>query len=258
MKMIKIVTLSLLSMFFNCSFAVAAWSTLGHNFNGGIKFEGNVTNNRNPWQWKIMEKVMVPALNGNERREGKFLHVPISQVTILSGKTSVTSPAGRQGLTPVVRLGKTSNDNRVQWTAPGIATVTLPVYGEEHEERGIFTFKIRAVALMKHVIDGKEEYFNLYNDTAGNGLPDSKNVIERSQASGFLREIFKSEPLKWLDNDILISEVKRISAFSDKAFRQINGAYGAQIVPNSGELTFSTHTVPAKWRVTLPISIEYQ
>lgn len=256
--MIKIVALSLLNTLLCSSFAVAAWSTPGYDFNSGIKFEGNVTNNRNPWEWKIMGKVFVPALNENARSKDNYWHVPVTSVTILSGKTSGTSPAGRQGLTPVIRLGKTGEKSKVQWVAPGIATVTLPVYGEENEESGIFTFKIRAVALMKHVTDGKVNYYSLYNNTAGNGLPDSKNVLEPNQAIGVLREIYKTEPLSWLDNDIVVSDKKCISAFSDKSFRQVDGAYGAQIVPDSGELTFSTSVIPDKWRVTLPVSIEYQ
>ncbi|EEY4091235.1 hypothetical protein DFY76_22325 [Escherichia coli] len=258
MKMIKIVALSLLNTLLYSSFAVAAWSTPGYDFNGGIKFEGNVTNNRNPWEWKIMGKVFVPALNENARSGENYWHVPVASVTILSGKTSGTSPAGRQGLTPVIRLGKTGDKSKVQWTAPGIATVTLPVYAEGKEEMGIFTFKIRAVALMKHVTDGKVNYLSLYNDTAGNGLPDSKNVLEPNQAIGILREIYNSEPLSWLGNDIVVSEKKSLSAFSDKSFKQVDGVYGAQIVQDSGELTFSTQVVPEKWRVTLPVSIEYQ
>ncbi|MEB0968012.1 hypothetical protein VC899_22895 [Citrobacter braakii] len=258
MKVIKIVLLSLLSTFFYCSFAAANWSTPGHDFNGGLKFEGSVTNNRNPWEWKIVGKTMVPALNGNKRGGENNWQVPIPSVTILSGKTSRTSPSGRQGLTPVIRFGRTGDENRVQWTAPGIATVTLPVYGEEQEADGIFTFKIRVAAVMKHVAEGKAEYYSLYNDTVGNGLPDSKYIIEPNHVVGILREVFIAEPLNWLSNDIMVSEKMSVNAFSDKKFRQVDGAYGAQIVQDSGQLSFSSDAVPAKWRVTLPISIEYQ
>ncbi|WP_045450037.1 F4 family fimbrial subunit [Citrobacter sp. S-77] len=258
MKVIKIVLLSLLSTFFYCSFAAANWSTPGHDFNGGLKFEGSVTNNRNPWEWKIVGKTMVPALNGNKRDGENNWKVPIPSVTILSGKTSRTSPSGRQGLTPVIRFGRTGDENRVQWTAPGIATVTLPVYGEEQEADGMFTFKIRVAAVMKYVTEGKAEYYSLYDDTVGNGLPDSKYIIEPNHVVGILREIFIAEPLNWLNNDIVVSEKMSVNAFSDKKFRQVDGAYGAQIVQDSGQLSFSSDAVPAKWRVTLPISIEYQ
>ncbi|HEN3635332.1 TPA: hypothetical protein U5E30_004023 [Yersinia enterocolitica] len=258
MKKMKIATLFLFNMFIYSSYSVAAWSTPGYDFNGSIKFEGNVTNNRNPWEWKINRKVIVPALNGNSRSGDNYWNVPVSQVTILSGKTSVTSPSGRQGLTPVIRFGNTVDENKVQWNAPGIATVTLPVYGEGKEESGKFTFKIRAVALMKHVTDGKVNYHSLYNDTAGNGLPDSKYALEPNQAVGVLQEIHDTEPLSWFGNDIVLSGEKSISAFSDKSFRQVDGAYAAQIVQNSGELIFNTQVVPNKWRVTLSVSIEYQ
>lgn len=258
MKVIKIVLLSLLGSFFYCTFVAANWNTPGHDFNGGLKFEGSVTNNRNPWEWKIVGKTMVPALNGNKRDGENNWQVPIPSVTILSGKTSVTSPSGRQGLTPVIHFGRAGDGNRVEWTGPGVASVTLPVYGEEHEVDGIFTFKIRVAALMKHATDGKAEYYNLYNDTEGNGLPDIKNVIELNHLVGVLREIFIAEPLDWLSNDITVSQKMNVNAFSDKKFRQIDGAYGAQIVQNSGQLSFSSDAVPAKWRVTLPVSIEYQ
>jgi len=258
MKMIKRVTLSLFNSLLYSSFAIAGWSTPGNDFNGGIKFEGNVTNNRNPWEWKIMGKVFVPALNENARRGDNYWRVPVSSVTILSGKTSSTSPAGRQGLTPVIRLGKRGDKTKVEWTAPGIATVTLPVYGEEKEERGIFSFKIRAVALMKHVTDGKVNYHSLYNNTSGNGLPDSNNLLEPSQAIGVLREIYNTEPLSWLSKDAVVSDKNSINALSDKSFRQVDGAYGAQIVQDSGVLIFTSRVAPDKWRVILPVSIEYQ
>lgn len=48
-----------------------------------------------------------------------------------------------------------------------------------------------------------------------------------------------------------------LSRFSDVALRQVDGAYGAQTVAGSGELCLNG-AMPERWRVSLPVSIEYQ
>ena len=47
------------------------------------------------------------------------------------------------------------------------------------------------------------------------------------------------------------------SHFSDAFLRQVEGVYGAQTVAGSGEL-YLNGTLPERWRVSLPVSIEYQ
>ena len=48
-----------------------------------------------------------------------------------------------------------------------------------------------------------------------------------------------------------------MSHFSDASLRQVEGAYGAQTVAGSGELRLNG-MMPERWRVSLPVSIEYQ
>lgn len=54
-----------------------------------------------------------------------------------------------------------------------------------------------------------------------------------------------------------VTDAASLSRFSATSLRQVEGVYGAQTVAGSGELRLSG-AIPERWRVSLPISIEYQ
>lgn len=84
----------------------------------------------------------------------------------------------------------------------------------------------------------------------------SADVVASKQTPGKLQAMFGSEGPLWLQ-DIGINETIGLSSFSDAALHQIEGVYGAQVVPGSGELRLADKT-SSRWRVSLPVSIEYQ
>ncbi|EDZ1464189.1 fimbrial protein, partial [Salmonella enterica] len=49
-----------------------------------------------------------------------------------------------------------------------------------------------------------------------------------------------------------------LSHLTDSSLRQLQGVYGAGIVAGSGELALREGAMPARWKSTLNVSIEYQ
>ena len=254
--MIKLHTLILGAACLCSSYTLAQWSPPGYDFNGGINLSGQVTSNRNPWVWQLGRNTDVPALKEKSRHSDGHWAVPLPASTILLGKTIRTVSSGREGLVPVIRIGKTELGQTLKWIEPGVALVTLPVHDEENQ--GTFTFKIKVNALLKFVSEGQEKYSGLYNDTNGNGFPARDFITPQNQTVTELKKIFITEPPLWLGKNIFVSDVVGVSKFADSSLRQLDGIYGAEMVPDSGKLQFRSGTLPSQWHVSLPISIEYQ
>ncbi|EHR3365861.1 fimbrial protein [Salmonella enterica] len=199
---------------------VLAWNTPGEDFSGELKLGGPVTSTRNPWAWKVGEgNTQINTKAVSVLRSGEqVIPVPLPAMTVLLGKTILTTPAGREGLAPQVTYGKDTEGFALTWTAPGMASVTLPVTGEGNVRTGTFTF--------------------------------------RMQAAGVLQTLFDSEGPVWL-REMTVSSVSGLSRFSDAALRQVDGVYGAQTVADSGELRFKG-AVPSRWHTSLAVSIEYR
>lgn len=87
---------------------VLAWNTPGEDFSGELKLEGAVTSTRNPWVWKVgqgNESLEVKQSRGV--RDGRqVIPVALPALTVLLGKTTLTTPAGREGLSPRGQLRK--------------------------------------------------------------------------------------------------------------------------------------------------------
>ncbi|EDY6351445.1 fimbrial protein [Salmonella enterica] len=199
---------------------VLAWNTPGEDFSGELKLGGPVTSTRNPWAWKVGEgNTQINTKAVSVLRSGEqVIPVPLPAMTVLLGKTILTTPAGREGLAPQVTYGKDTEGFALTWTAPGMASVTLPVTGEGNVRTGTFTFQM--------------------------------------QAAGVLQTLFDSEGPVWL-REMTVSSVSGLSRFSDAALRQVDGVYGAQTVADSGELRFKG-AVPSRWHTSLAVSIEYR
>ena len=99
-------------------------------------------------------------------------------------------------------------------------------------------------------------YAGVYDDLNANGLPGESSIMKTSDMPGFLLNMFRGEGPSWLQA-MTVRAVAGLSRFSDVALRQVDGAYGAQTVAGSGELCLNG-AMPERWRVSLPVSIEYQ
>ncbi|EDK4684811.1 F4 (K88) fimbria minor subunit FaeI [Salmonella enterica] len=237
---------------------VLAWNTPGEDFSGELKLEGPVTSTRNPWVWKVGQ--------GNESLEVKLSHgvregkqrmpVPLPTITVLLGKTTLTTPTGREGLSPRVSYGKGAEGFSLIWTAPGMAEVTLPVTGDNNARAGTFIFRMQVVGVLRHVQDGQPVYVGVYDDLNTNGLPGESTAMKASDIPSVLQKMFSGEGPGWLQT-MTLRGYSGVSHFSDASMRQIEGAYGAQTVAGSGELRLNG-AMPERWRVSLPVSIEYQ
>ena len=252
----KKVTLFLLAVSFLPS-CVLAWNTPGEDFSGELKLGGPVTSTRNPWVWKVGEgNTQINTKAVSVLRSGEqVIPVPLPAMTVL-GKTILTTPAGREGLAPQVMYGKGTEGFALAWTAPGTASVTLPVTGEGNIRTGTFTFRMQAAGVLRHVRDGRVEYAGLYDDLQGNGLPAQGQVMPAGQTPGVLQTLFDDDGPAWL-RDMTADGVTGLSRFSDAALRQVDGVYGAQTLADSGELRFKG-AVPSRWHTSLAVSIEYR
>nr|WP_228936297.1 F4 (K88) fimbria minor subunit FaeI [Escherichia marmotae] len=257
----KKVTLFLFAASFAASLlpsCVLAWNTPGEDFSGELKLEGAVTSTRNPWVWKLGQgNVSLEVKQNRGVRNGEQrMSVPLPAMSVLQGKTTLTTPAGREGLSPRVSYGKGVEGFSLVWTAPGMAEVKLPVTGGNNTRVGTFVFRMQAVGVLRHVKNGQSVYVGVYDDMNANGLPDEGAAMKASDTLRVLQEMFKSEGPGWLQT-MTLSGYLGGSRFSDASLRQIEGVYGAQTVAGSGELRLNG-TMPERWRVSLPVSIEYQ
>ncbi|MFZ5316481.1 fimbrial protein [Enterobacter asburiae] len=252
----KKVTLFLLAVSLLPS-CVLAWNTPGEDFSGELKLGGSVASTRNPWVWKVGEgntQINTKALSVVRSGE-KVIPVPLPAMTILLGKTMLTTPAGREGLAPQVSYGRGTDGFTLEWTAPGTASVRLPVNGENNMRAGSFTFLMQTAAVMQHAENGKTKYAGIYDDLNANGLPGENCAMKVSDIPGVLQRMFRGEGPSWLQT-MTVTATSGLSHFSDAALRQVDGAYGAQMVADSGELRLNG-TIPERWQVSLPVSIEY-
>ncbi|EPM6630044.1 F4 (K88) fimbria minor subunit FaeI [Escherichia coli] len=237
---------------------VLAWNTPGEDFSGELKLEGAVTSTRNPWVWKVgqgNESLEVKQSRGV--RDGRqVIPVALPALTVLLGKTTLTTPAGREGLSPRVSYGKGTEEFSLEWTAPGMAEVALPVTGNKNVRAGTFTFRMQAVGVLRHMQDGQPVYVGVYDDLKVNGLPGESTAMKASDIPDVLQKMFSGEGPSWLQT-MTVSGYSGVSHFSDAALRQVEGVYGAQVVAGSGELHLNG-AMPEHWRVSLSVSIEYQ
>ncbi|MEQ4855025.1 F4 (K88) fimbria minor subunit FaeI [Escherichia coli] len=237
---------------------VLAWNTPGEDFSGELKLEGAVTSTRNPWVWKVgqgNEGLEVKQSRGVRDGE-QAIPVALPAMTVLLGKTTLTTPAGREGLSPRVSYGKGAEGFSLEWTAPGMAEVTLPVTGDKNVRAGTFTFRMQAAGVLRHMQDGQPVYAGVYDDLNANGLPGESKVMQASDIPGALQTMFSGEGPSWLQT-MTVTTAAGLSRFSDASLRQLEGVYGAQAVADSGELRLNG-AMPERWRVSLPVSIEYQ
>ncbi|MFL9144250.1 F4 (K88) fimbria minor subunit FaeI [Escherichia coli] len=237
---------------------VLAWNTPGEDFSGELKLEGGVTSTRNPWVWKVGEGNKKLQANQDRcvRGEEHVIPVPLPILTIVQGKTILTTPAGREGLSPRVSYGKSTEGFSLVWTEPGMAEVTLPVTGENNIWAGTFVFRMQAAGVLRHVQNGQPVYASVYDDLNVNGLPGKNHAMKTSDIPGALQKMFGGEGPSWLQT-MTVTATAGVSHFSNTALRQIDGVYGAQTVAGSGELRLNG-AIPERWQASLPVSIEYQ
>lgn len=237
---------------------VLAWNTPGEDFSGELKLEGQVSSTRNPWVWKVGDgnKSLDIKQISDPRDAKQRISVSLPALNIVMGKTTLTTPAGREGLSPRVTYGKGVDGFTLAWTEPGTAEVTLPVGGENNAHAGTFTFRMQAAAVLRHTQNGQPGYAGVYDDLGGNGLPEQGKMMQTTLMPGFLQVMFRGEGPSWLQT-MVVSGTVSLSHFSDAALRQVEGVYGAQIIAGQGELRLDGN-VPERWQVSLPVSIEYQ
>lgn len=237
---------------------VMAWSSPGEPFSGELKVGGEVKSSRNPWIWKLgggKDYLTVKTSKVADRNPEKVIPLALPELNVLLGKTNFFSPAGREGLAPRIIYGGGEKDFSLKWISPGLAEVKLSVKGEDGAQIGRLSFKMQAMAVLRHSYSGKYNYINLYDNLSGNGLPGNSHLIPSAKIPGILDKLFNGEGPHWLQQ-IDITENSGITRFNDSSLRLVEGVYGAQIVPNSVELSLGGK-LHRNWHVSLPVNIEY-
>lgn len=253
----RAVLLMLVSLF---PIAGLAWNTPGQDFSDGLELGGVVTSTRNPWMWQLGDGTAIPSLNPRKPvlNNGKLavaVQLPVSN--ILLGKTVLPALAGREGLAPRISFGRGIDGFSIDWTAPGEGRVTLPATAEGNTVIGSLRFKIKAAGLLRHVSGNNAVYAGLYDDLNNNGLPEQTKIMASDLTVGMLQKMFSGEGPVWLSQNIKIKESRGVSNFGDSSLRQLEGVYCAQVVADSAELQLNGE-IPSHWKVSLPVSVEYQ
>lgn len=243
---------------------LAAWSTPGEDFSGDLTLGGPVTSVRNPWAWKMATGNDAISLSAGDRvsRNGEQVWSGLLKGgAVVLGKTTRVTPSGREGLAPRIHYGRGGAEASLVWQQAGEGLVTLPVSDGASPARqaGTLTFRLQAAMLLRHMQDGRAVYAGMYSDLPGNGLPPEELSLSAGKVSPLLCGLFAGEGPSWLCTGSLSAEgTEALSRLTDSGLRQVQAAYGAGIVAGSGELRLQGGSMPARWKSTLPVSIEYQ
>lgn len=243
---------------------LAAWSNPGQNFNGELTLDGEVTSVRNPWAWQVDKSAasIKVKINTQKSRDGGLVWQGLmTDRPLLLGKTVLTTPAGREGLAPMVNLGGGEPDFVLTSEGDGILRITVPVFAPEvtNSVAGSLQFRVTAAALIRYVVKGSPVYAGVHNDFAGNGLPDKGLAMPAGRTAQTLCGMFAGEGPAWLcAPSAPVRDEVPLSHFTHNSLRQVEGVYGAQVVGGSGTLRLSGSSIPASWKATLPVRIEYR
>ena len=243
---------------------LAAWSNPGQDFSGELTLDGEVTSVRNPWTWQVDKSapgIQVKATARQARDGGQVWQGLMTDRPLLLGKTLLTTPAGREGLAPVVSLGGGRTDVVLTPEGDGMLQVNVPVHTPDAPDRvtGSLQFRVETAALIRYVVNGSPVYAGMHNDLAGNGLPGKGQEMATGRTAQALCGMFAGEGPAWLCSPpVSVKEAVPLSRFTDNTLRQVEGVYGAQVVGGSGTLRISGSSIPASWKATLPVRIEYR
>ena len=243
------------------SVVLATWNEQGRDFSGELILEGLVTSVRNPWIWQT--GTTHNRYQIKEKPQGSDVLMwqgLMSSQPLLIGKTSLVTPAGREGLAPQVSFGSGQSDITLNPAGDGVILVRLPVYslGDQVPAVGSLQFRMKVVALIRYTVNGASVYAGLYNDLAGNGLPNKGLEMMASRSASELCKIFAGEGPDWLcSSSFIIRESEALSRFTDPSLRYIEGVYGVRTVAGSGTLYIEGKSIPSSWKAALPVSIEY-
>ncbi|WNI84216.1 F4 family fimbrial subunit [Citrobacter portucalensis] len=243
---------------------LAAWSAPGEDFSGELTVGGPVTDNRTPWRWKLMPGETDMSLRAGDRvsRGGEQVWSGLLTARpVLLGNTPLALPAGREGLAPKVRYGGPGPETTPNWLSDGEAWMTLPVYDGAAPDAlaGYFRFRLRAAMLLRHTAGGQPVYAGIYNDLSGNGLPPEGRALPAARLAGMLCGQSGGDGPAWVcGSGVSVTTYLPLSRLTDGRLRQLQGVYGAETVAGSGELFLREGAMPARWKTTLHVSIEYQ
>lgn len=258
------VTLMLLMAGLFPACVLAVWNNPGQDFNGELTLDGEVTSVRNPWVWQVDKSapgIQVKA-TARQARDGDLVWQGLmTDRPLLLGKTVLTTPAGREGIAPVVSLGAGLPDFALTPEGDGILQVNVPVHIPDAPDRvtGSLQFRMETVTLIRYVVNGSPVYAGMHNDLAGNGLPGKGQEMAAGRTAQALCGMFAGEGPAWLCGPtVSVKEVVPLSRFTDNSLRQVEGVYGAQVVGGSGTLRINGGSIPSTWKATLPVRIEYR
>lgn len=250
------------SLFF--SGTCAAWSEPGQDFSKALTVDGDVTNVRNPWVWRVgasCTDIPVRATTGQMRQGHRAWSGLMPALPLLLGKTVLTSPTGREGLAPDVHFGAGQPDFRATPQGEGVIQIILPVYtpGAPEKTVGSLLFRAETAALIRYMAGGSPVYAGIYSELSGNGLSDRRGAMAARRTAQVLCGMFAGEGPGWVcDPSLNVSDSLALSRFTDGSLHEVDGVYGARIVAGSGELQINARHIPSSWRATLSVRVEYR
>lgn len=243
---------------------LAAWSEPGKDFNSELTLGGQVTSLRNPWQLKVgnaLSGLQVSEAEGTNLKGERVWKGLMKDDVVLLARTTLTTPAGREGLIPVVSFGKDSQGVDLNWLQDGEGELSLPVYIPESpgEAVGTLKFRVQSAAVIHHVQHGKALHSAIYNDLTNNGLAGQHQAMEPERAVVMLCSLFGTDAPLWLcDSSKIDARTIPLTQFASCEKRQVQGVYGAKTVASSGELRIASGFQPCSWKATLSVSMVYQ
>ncbi|EBT5667986.1 hypothetical protein CL314_23580, partial [Salmonella enterica] len=179
---------------------LAAWSSPGEDFSGELMLGGPVTSIRNPWSWKMISGNDANSLSADDRvsRNGGQVWRGLLKGGGLLGKTTLVTPAGREGLAPLIYYGRGVSEVTLIWQQEGEGLMTLPVLPVFDVEAasvpvGALSFSLHAAMLMRHMQDGGAVYAGMYSDLPGNGLPPQGLNLPAVKTAPLLCALFAGE-----------------------------------------------------------------
>lgn len=243
---------------------IAGWNHPGDNFSEELVVGGQITDNRNPWSWKLAgaDSEINLTVSSQKGKQGELIWKGfLDDSALILGKTNPNVSYGKNGLAPEVTFEGEGEGFRLRWLEQGEAEVQLPVYDAVYPNQSVgqLTFRLVSAAMTKYIHNNRPVYVSMYNDLAGNGLPPREMAFKTGMASNVLCDLFAGEGPEWLCSGGRVdSGIEPLSRLTDANFIRPETVYGVRLKSGSGVLKIYGQVLSSPWKATLSVSINYR
>lgn len=244
------------------------------DFEGSISMGGNITAPQPAWLWQLGEQgedAIDLSLADATQSDGNNVWSNISDhpYTLLLGKTKAEYSSVSSGMAPIITYS--GEGFYIKHPADSAPVVTLTATGKtDVSKKGTLQFKMNTYALVDMLWKGNgvdtndKDTYQMIADTAktyGNGYFQNAGYVKTMTTDNVKNELSRmlgGDMITISENAVPTQSYTGPNIFNRNDAFNIEGAYGAEYVANSGVLTFPQNATPNDWIATLRVTVSYQ